>query len=124
MLGTGRNAQFERLVGTIEGIKRLAKFISFMKAINKTMRSHTHQHDGLELNLIPILSLDLSGNESLLAISTQTKIESVGYLDQLMSPGPRDGLVAFSSLLYLPGLLLWMFGQVNHRSTAAKINPK
>src|SRR6266436_97201 len=35
ILGTGRNAQFENLVGTEKGIKRLAKFISITKAIDK-----------------------------------------------------------------------------------------
>ncbi len=35
ILGTGRNAQFEKLVGTEKGIKRLAKFITITKAIDK-----------------------------------------------------------------------------------------
>ena len=35
ILGTGRNTQYDKLVGTEKGIKRLAKFISITKAIDK-----------------------------------------------------------------------------------------
>ncbi len=35
LLGTGRNTQLERLVGTEKGIKRLMKFITSTKAIDK-----------------------------------------------------------------------------------------
>ena len=35
ILGMGRNTQFEKLVRTKKGIKRLAKFITITKAIDK-----------------------------------------------------------------------------------------
>ena len=35
LLGMGRNAHLDRLVGTEKGIERLTKFITIMKAIDK-----------------------------------------------------------------------------------------
>lgn len=45
LLGTGRNAQLERLVGTEKGITRLAKFISISKAIDKHNTTRTRTPD-------------------------------------------------------------------------------
>ena len=45
LLGTGRYAQLENLIGTEKGIKRLAKFITTTKAIDKHKSTSTNRHN-------------------------------------------------------------------------------